>query len=205
MKVDFKKSINSYAAKRNQFAVLDVPKMQYLKIDGHGDPGESEYALAVEALFPVAFSLKFLSKKLLDKDYVVPPLEGLWWAEDMETFTTRRDKSQWDWTSMIMTPDWITLDMFEQTCKEVSRKKSPESLDKLRLESLDEGACVQTLHLGSFEDVGPVLDKMHNEFIPQNGLSMRDRHHEIYLSDFRRVSPEKLRTILRQPVSQQLA
>ncbi len=81
MKVDFKKSINSYAAKRNQFAVLDVPKMQYLKIDGHGDPGESEYALAVEALFPVAFSLKFLSKKLLDKDYVVPPLEGLWWAE----------------------------------------------------------------------------------------------------------------------------
>lgn len=117
----------------------------------------------------------------------------------MEKFTSMRDKSSWDWTLMLMTPDWITSAMFEDA-KKIASEKSGKSFDKVRLEVLDEGLCVQTLHKGSFDNEGAILDEMHNTFIPENGLKMVKKHHEIYFSDFRRVSPDKLRTILRQPV-----
>ena len=201
MKIDFKKTIAAYKAKREHFSIIDVPAMQYLMIDGHEGPASPEFAAAIEALYPVAYKLKFMSKQGLGKDYVVPPLEALWWAEDMEVFTTKFDKSQWQWTAMIMTPDWIDDAMFEAAVDEVTAKKGLESLSQLRLAELAEGVCVQTLHIGSYADEGPVLQAMHHQFIPENGLQMTGKHHEIYFSDFRKVAPEKLRTILRQPVT----
>lgn len=200
-KTDFKKSLDSYKAKHHQFRIVDIPNSQYLMIDGHGDPNTSkEFQDAIYALYPIAYKLKFASKQQLGKDYVVMPLEGLWWAEDMSTFTSARDKSQWDFTLMIMQPDWITPEMFDAAVKKVSEKDPPANLSKVRFETLDEGKCVQTLHIGSFDDEAAVLKQMHEEFIPQHNLKLAKKHHEIYLSDFRKVAPEKLRTILRQPV-----
>lgn len=200
MKTDFKKTIKSYKAKKGKFEIIEIPKMQYLMIDGHGDPNTSkEFKDALETLYPVAYKLKFMSKLNLEKDYVVSPLEGLWWSKDMSTFTTNRDKSHWDWTAMLMVPDWITQDMFE-TAKLKAREKSNKNFDKLRFESYEERLVVQILHVGSYDNEANVLEEMHNKFIPENKFKMIKKHHEIYLSDFRKVAPEKLRTILRQPV-----
>lgn len=200
-KVDLKKTLDAYQAERNEFRIVDVPTMKYLMIDGHGDPNTSpEYAAAVAALFPVAYALKSASKRELGRDYVVMPLEGLWWADDMDAFTTARDKSRWHWTMMVMTPDWIDRSMFEAVVERVAAKDAPARLKDVRLESLSEGLCVQTLHVGSFDDEAPLLARMHHEFIPATGLRMTGKHHEVYLSDPRRTAPERLRTILRQPV-----
>ncbi|TAK89244.1 hypothetical protein EPO04_04090 [Patescibacteria group bacterium] len=200
MKVDFKKSLDSYKAKHGEFRVLEVPSMQYLMVDGHGAPEAPDFAHAIEAVYPVAYTLKFMSKQQLDKDYVVPPMEGLWWADDMSVYASG-DKSQWDWTVLLMVPDWITDEMFEAAKQKVASKKEvPVHLDKIRLETLAEGTCVQTLHIGSFDNEGPVLSEMHNTYIPEHGYKMTGRHHEIYMSDMRRVPEDKLKTILRQPV-----
>jgi hypothetical protein len=203
VKVDFKKLHDSYRARSGEFRVIDVPAMQYLMVDGHGDPNTSkEYAAALAALYPVAFKLRFASKRALERDYVVPPLEALWWAADMGVFTSARGKSQWCWTAMIMTPDWITGQSFTDAVAEVAAKDPPLSLDKVRLETLEEGRCVQTLHIGPYDDEASVLAVMHDHFIPEAGLQMSGKHHEIYLNDARRVEPAKLRTILRQPVEE---
>ncbi|MEE2039265.1 GyrI-like domain-containing protein [Nocardiopsis sp. CT-R113] len=201
-KADFKKTLDAYQAKRDRFRIAEIPDLQYLMVDGHGDPNTSPaFAEAVEALYPVAYKLKFASKQDLGRDYVVMPLEGLWWAEDMDAFTATRDKSRWDWTLMIMTPDWIGQDMFATAVERAAAKNRPVRLRDVRLETLSEGRCVQTLHVGPFDHEADVLARMHHGFIPDSGLRMVGRHHEIYLSDFRKVAPEKLRTILRQPVA----
>ncbi|GAA2637584.1 GyrI-like domain-containing protein [Streptomyces axinellae] len=200
-KTDFKKSLDAYRARRDQFRIVDVPDMQYLMLDGHGDPNTSPaYAEAVQALYPVAYKLKFASKRDLGRDYVVSPLEGLWWAEDMDSFTVSRDKSRWHWTLMIMAPDWIDQQMFDAAVEQAGAKGHLARLGDIRLESLSEGVCVQTLHVGPFDDEADTLAQMHHSFIPDNGLHMVGKHHEIYLSDPRKAAPEKLRTILRQPV-----
>lgn len=201
MKADFKKSLDSYRARHLEFRILDVPAHQYLMVDGHGDPNTaSEYADAIGALYPIAYKIKFASKQELGRDYVVPPLEALWWASDMDAFTTGRDKSQWDWTAMIMVPEWITSDMFAVAVTHAAAKDRPASLDKVRFETLEEGRCVQTLHVGPYDDEAEVLAELHHEFIPAAGLQVTGKHHEIYLSDARRVEAARLRTILRQPV-----
>lgn len=201
-KIDFKKEWKHlYRPSAKEFVVVDMPPLQYLMIDGHGDPNVAqEYQDAIEALYAVTYKIKFASKKELGRDYVVPPLEGLWWAEDMEAFTTRQDKSAWDWTMMIMQPEWIAEEMFAVTVQQVDKAKGLPALPKLRLEAYHEGLSVQILHIGSYDDEGPTLHRMHHEFIPQNGYEMVGKHHEIYLSDMRKVAPEKLRTVLRQPV-----
>jgi hypothetical protein len=201
-KVDFKKEWKDlYQPSPKEFVAVDVPPLQYLMVDGHGDPNTApEYQEALEALYAVAYKLKFMSKGELGKDYVVPPLEGLWWAEDMEAFTSRRDKSAWDWTMMIMQPAWISQEMFQAAMALVKKQKDLPTLSKLRLETYSEGLCVQILHIGSYDDEGPTLARMHDEFIPQNGYEMAGKHHEMYLSDVRKVAPEKLKTVLRQPV-----
>ena len=199
-KVDFKKTHKHLYIPPKKFVTVDVPAMQFLMVDGHGDPNTAqEYQDAVEALYAVAYKIKFFSKKNLGKDYTVPPLEGLWWAEDMQTFLTR-EKSAWDWTMMIMTPGWIDQQICADGVDQVRKAKNPTALDKVRLEDFDEGLSVQIMHVGSYDDEGPVLAKMHNDFIPGNNYVERGKHHEIYLSDPRRVSPEKLKTVLRQPV-----
>ena len=203
-KIDYKKTLKHlYQPGKADFELIDVPEMQFLMIDGHGDPNNAlEYQHALEALYSAAYKLKFLSKRQLGRDYVVPPLEGLWWAEDMDAFTNQRDKSQWSWTMMIMTPEWIEPDLFEQALAAVSSKELPAVLDKLRLEAYQEGLSAQILHIGSYDDEAPTLARLHHEWMPANGLDFNGLHHEIYLSDPRRVAPEKLKTVLRQPVKQ---
>ena len=126
-KIDFKKELKHlYGPSAKQFVVVDVPSMQFLMLDGRGDPNTAqEYQDALEALYAVAFKVKFLSKKQEGRDYVVPPLEGLWWADDMEAFAAARDKSVWQWTMMIMQPDWITRELYDAAVAQVEKQKSP--------------------------------------------------------------------------------
>lgn len=201
-KIDFRKTLDTYQAPRGRFRIVEVPDTRYLAVNGHGDPNASPaFVAAVEALYPVAYRLKFASKAELGRDYVVPPLEGLWWAEDMDSFTAARDKSRWDWTLLLMVPDWISPAMVSAAVEQAAAKARAGRSGDVRLQTLSEGRCVQTLHVGSFDDEADVLARMHHEFIPGQGLRMAGVHHEIYLSDFRRVAPDKRRTILRQPVT----
>ncbi|MDI2035215.1 GyrI-like domain-containing protein [Paenarthrobacter nitroguajacolicus] len=203
MKIDFKKEIPTYTARRGVFSLVTVPPIQYLMIDGTGDPNTAQsYRDALSTLYPVAYKLKFFSKGELGRDYGVMPLEALWWADDMDAFTSARDKSLWDWTLMIMVPEWITQEHVEAASSVVAAKGEAPALAALRLASLEEGLSVQTLHVGPYDDEGPVLEEMHKGFIPEQSLAMTGRHHEIYLGDPRRTAPERLRTILRQPVTQ---
>lgn len=200
-KVDLRKAIDAYRAKAGDLRIVDVPEQQYLMLDGRGDPNGPAFAEALAALYPLAYALKFASKRELGRDYAVMPLEALWWADDMDAFTVARDKASWQWTLLMLVPDWIDRAAFEAAVAAVAAKHAPARVHDIRLERLVEGRCVQTLHVGAFDDEGPVLERMHHEFIPQHGLRMSGRHHEIYLSDARRVEPAKRRTILRQPVT----
>ena len=201
-KTDFKKEFKHlYQPSKKDFELLEVPEMQFLMIDGQGDPNTAPaYQEAIETLYPVAYKLKFMSKINLKKDYTVPPLEGLWWADDMESFTVKRNKSQWLWTMMIMVPEWISSDMVELAKAVASEKKDLPALSKMRFERFEEGLSVQIMHIGAYDDEGPVLKRMHSEYLPANNLTFNGKHHEIYLSDPRRVAPEKLKTVLRHPV-----
>jgi len=199
-KTDLKRELASYRATRGRFDLITVPPRQYLMHDGQGDPNTAPaYLRALGALYPVAYALKFLSKRELDRDYTVMPLEGLWWADDPELFTTRRDKDAWCWTLMILVPDWLEPAHVEQA-RDAAVAKGVDGVGEIRVGRLDEGLCVQTLHVGSYDDEASVLAELHDRVIPDRALRMTGRHHEIYLSDARRTAPEKLRTILRQPV-----
>lgn len=200
-KVDLKRTLPAYQARKGRFDTVDLPAMTYLMIDGQGDPNSSPaFATAVEALYPIAYGLKFASRRALDRDYVVMPLEGLWWADDHASFTTHRDKSRWSWTLMILQPEWIDHALFEDARATASERKPGGRLSDVRFETFAEGVCVQTLHVGAFDDEAPVLARMHDEVIPAQGLRMTGRHHEIYFSDPRKGDPARRRTILRQPV-----
>lgn len=199
-KVDLRRSLDGYRARAGEFRLLEVPAHRYLMIDGRGDPNTPAFAEAVETLYPVAYSLKFASRAGAGRDYVVPPLEGLWWADDMDTFTVARDKSRWRWTLLNLVPDWLTAGDVDAAVDRVGARRRPARLADLRSDVLIERRCVQTLHVGPFDDEAAVLDRMHHEFIPQHGLRLTGRHHEIYLSDVRRVAQARRRTILRQPV-----
>jgi len=189
-----------YAPSAKDFVVVDVPPMTYLAVDGSGDPNTApEYADAIEAIFSVAYAVKFRSKKALGRDFVVGPLEGLWRADDPAAFVTR-DKSSWSWTMLIAQPEWIDDEIVTGAIAAVRAKGEKVALDRLRLERLHEGTSVQILHVGSYDDEAPTLARLHDEWMPQHGLAFNGDHHEIYLSDARRTAPAKLRTVLRQPV-----
>jgi hypothetical protein len=198
--VDLRREIAAYSARRGTFSLVEVPPLVHLAVDGRGDPNTSAaYRDAVAALYPVAYKIKFLGKDL-GRDHVVMPLEALWWSADPTAFTTARDPGRWEWTVMIMVPDWVTADHLEAARAAAARKAAGPALDAVRLQPLEEGLCVQTLHVGPYDAEGPVLEEMHSTFIPGAGLRLTGRHHEIYLNDARRTDPAKLRTILRQPV-----
>ncbi|HRQ36663.1 MAG TPA: GyrI-like domain-containing protein [Chloroflexota bacterium] len=201
-KLDFKKEWPYlYNPSRHDFVTVEVPPLAYLMVDGHGDPNHAPaYQEAVEALYAVAYKLKFMSKNELGRDYAVMPLQGLWWAEDMDHYTVKRDKSAWDWTMMILTPEWITPEMVTQAKAAAGEKKNLPALSKLRLETLEEGLVAQIMHIGSYDEEAPTLARLHREWIPQHGFVENGKHHEIYLGDPRKVAPEKLKTILRQPI-----
>ncbi len=200
-KIDFRKSRKEiFSAPTAKFVIIEVPELRYLMIDGAGDPNTARaYKEAIETLYPVAYAIKFASKLKLGRDYVVPPLEALWWANDMDDFIARR-KDRWLWTAMIMLPDWIAPELASSCIETVQGTKRPPAISKLRVGTLTEGPSVQILHVGAYDNEGPVLARLHNEFMPANGLSYNGAHHEIYLSDARKTAPEKLKTILRQPV-----
>ncbi|MFQ5616709.1 MAG: GyrI-like domain-containing protein [Anaerolineales bacterium] len=199
-KIDPKKELKHlYRPSAKKFVVVDVPPMNFLMIDGHGDPNTAqEYQDAVEALYAVAYTLKFKSKKEKGMDYVVPPLEGLWWVDNMEEFSTE-DKDAWEWTAMIMQPEPVTPGMFEEALEQVEKKKNPPALSKIKFESFHEGLSVQIMHIGPYSAEGPTIEKM-RDFIGENGYEPGGKHHEIYLSDPRRTAPERLKTVVRQPV-----
>ncbi|MBO6554515.1 MAG: GyrI-like domain-containing protein [Roseitalea sp.] len=199
-KTDFKKTLKHlYRPSAKDFALVEVPAMRFVMVDGFGNPNTAPaYKRAVEWLYSVSYALKFASKKQLERDYGVLPLEGLWWAEDMDAFTAG-DKDKWSWTAMIMQPDWITDAMFAAAADK-ARGKLGDPPESLRLETYDEGLSVQIMHIGPYDAEGPTIARLHQQFIPRNGLTENGHHHEIYLSDPRRVAPEKLKTIIRQPV-----
>lgn len=199
-KYDIKSARRELYTSTNAFAIVDVPGLRFLAVDGRGDPNTApEYTAAVEALYATSYTLKFTSKNELGRDCTVAPLEGLWRAADVEAFT-RGDKSSWEWTVLIAQPDWVTESETERATETVRRKKNLPSVDQVRSLVLTEGRSVQILHVGSYDDEAPTLARLHHEYMPEHGLTFNGDHHEIYLSDPRRTAPERLRTILRQPV-----
>lgn len=201
-KVDFKKTFKHlYSPKNKDWEFVDVPEMNFLMIDGGGNPNTSEaYKDAVEALFSTSYTVKFMSKRELGKDYVVPPLEGLWYADDPTIFV-KKNKDAYEWTMMIMQPEWITKGMIDQAIEAASKKRELPALSKLRFEPYKEGRSLQLLHIGSYDDEAPKLAYLHDKYMPEHSLTFNGHHHEIYIGDPRKTAPERLKTILRQPVA----
>ena len=188
-----------YAPKLGVFVEIVVPPMTFLAIDGSGDPNVSEdYRHAIEALFSASYAAKFLSKRELHRDYVVLPLEGQWGRRHGRFPFTRQGELVW--RMMIRQPDWVGADVLSEVVR-IAEEKGAVAAPQLRPYTLDEGRCVQTLHVGSYDDEGPVLARLHDEYLPHHSLTPRGLHHEIYLIDARRTAPAKLRTILRQPIA----
>lgn len=200
MKVDFKREFKELYAAPREPVLIDVPDLSFLMIDGRGDPSTApEYTQAIEALYSVAYTLKFTLKRAAEPfDYAVMPLEGLWWAPDMSSFASG-DRASWEWTAMIMQPDLVTGELVERALAEATAKKALPAAARLRLERFEEGPSAQVMHLGPYSAEGPTIARLH-AFIAEQGLALRGKHHEVYLGDPRRTAPERLRTIVRQPV-----
>ena len=199
-KIDFKKELKQfYKASAKQPELLEVPSMNFLMIDGKGNPNTSQaYSDAVEALFTLSYHLKFTIRKgEMQLDYGVMPLEGLWWVEHMSEFDPTR-KDNWLWTAMIMQPDFITDHLVEASRQAVAQKKGLPALSRIRFEAFKEGKAAQILHIGPFSEEGPTIEKLH-AFIEEQGMKLVGKHHEIYLSDIRRAAPERWKTVIRQP------
>jgi hypothetical protein len=200
-KIDYKKALKHlYNASTKQVSLVEAPTMGFLMIDGQGNPNTSqEFQEAIEALFTASYTLKFMIKKAKEGvDYGVMPLEGLWYADDMNDFKTG-NKDNWHWTLMIMQPDFITLSLVDEAVLQSQKKKGLPALGKLRFETFSEGHAAQIMHIGPYSEEGATIEKIHR-FISEQGLQISGKHHEIYLSDPRKTAPEKLKTILRQAV-----
>jgi hypothetical protein len=199
-KNDLRKQLKPYySPSAKEFSLVELPPLQYLMIDGHGDPAiVKEYTDAVQTLYSLSYTLKFHLKKTWAIDYTVMGLEGLWWMPDMRLFSLER-RADWDWTMMILQPEFITPALVEKaTTLAVAKGKAPLA-NRLRLATLAEGSCVQIMYFGAYADEAPVIARMH-AWIFEHGYTLTGKHHEIYLSDPRRVVPEKNKTILRQPI-----
>ncbi len=199
-KIDFKKELKHlYRPSAKEVVEVDVPAMNYLMVDGEGDPNTAQtYSDAVEALFSVSYAVKFMVKQGESAiDYAVMPLEGLWWADDMSMFATA-DKSSWKWTMMIVQPSFVAPEIIGSAIAAVRKKKNPAAISKLRLEEFSEGRCAQIMHIGPFSEEGPTIAKVHR-FVESRGR-LAGKHHEIYLSDIRKADPSKWKTIIRQPM-----
>lgn len=200
-KIDYKKQLKHlYGPSATKVAIVNVPQMNFLMVDGQGDPNTAKsFSDAIEALYPLSYTLKFMVKKGNNGiDYGVLPLEALWWADDMSAFTTG-NKDSWKWTVMIMQPEFITPKMVKEAAEEVERRKNPVSLPLVRFEAFREGKAAQIMHIGPFSEEGPAIEKVHS-FIEARGSRRTGKHHEIYLTDLRRAAPEKWKTIVRQPM-----
>ena len=200
-KINYKKKLQYlYKPSVKEVEIVEVPQMNFLMIDGDGGPNHPTFQNAIEVLFPLSYTLKFMIKKSdIGIDYGVLPLEGLWWADDMSSFIKDK-KDDWKWTLMIMQPELITNEMVVEAVNQVRVKKNPTSLPLVRFESINEGKVAQIMHIGPFSEEGPTVQKLHS-FIKDSGKKIIGKHHEVYLSDIRRAAPEKWKTIIRQPMS----
>ncbi len=200
-KIDYRRTMKAlYCPSAREAAIVDVPAMNFLMIDGAGDPnGSKAFQEAVEALFSLSYTIKFAVKKGPSGiDYAVMPLEGLWWMEGPGGFDPAR-KDLWKWTAMIAQPDAVTRDLFRAAAAQAAEKKELPALSRIRFEAFAEGQAAQILHIGPYAAEGPTIEKVHR-FAADNGFRLRGKHHEIYLSDLRRTAPEKLKTVVRHPV-----
>jgi hypothetical protein len=187
-----------YAPRNRQFELVNVAELTYLSVDGVGDPDGEAFQRAIRSVYPVSYGVKFMSKLTLGRDYVVPPLEALWWADDPSVFASG-NREAWKWTVLILLPEWISHEEVDSVIDDLkNRNRTPECHVAVR--TISEGECFQALHVGPFSAEGPVLADLHNSLMPGLGKTFAGPHHEIYLSDFRKTAPEKLKTILRQPV-----
>jgi hypothetical protein len=202
-KFDFKKQFpDLYRPSQKIVSIVEVPKMKFFMIDGEGDPNTSEeYKVAIECLYAVSYALKMkiVKKQTPSKDYVVPPLEGLWYMEDMSRWSMQ-NKDEWQWTMMIRIPDFVTQPQIEKAIDIAKTTKNPVALKKLYVEDYNEGLSVQLMHLGPYDTEAPNIEKMHI-YAQEQGYERSGKHHEIYLSDPRKAKPDRMKTILRQPIS----
>lgn len=199
---DIKKAHKAlYSPTAKCFTLVTVPTMRFLMVDGHGDPNTATaYLEAVQALYTVSYAIRAITKRTLNRVHTVAPLEGLWSADDYADFATR-NKGAWHWTMMIAQPEWITPELVADGVA-AAPTKGLVALDLVRFQEYAEGRCVQILHVGAYDDEAPILARLHDEYLPRQGLVPTGRHHEIYLSDPRKTEPRRLKTILRQPVAQ---
>jgi hypothetical protein len=184
------------------FVFVDVPDLQYVMIDGEGDPGGEQHQLAIKWLFASVYPIKRIARERMGKDFVEPPLEGLWWADDLSDFIAA-DRDKMKWRMMIVTADWVTEDMLDQGVAAAGERLG-EKPSSIRLGRLHEGLSVQIMHAGDYSKAAAAIaQRLHQGFLPQHDLLPNGHHHEIYLTDPSRVAPEKMRTVLRQPVRRQ--
>ena len=205
-KLDFKKLFKDlYTPSSKVVSVVTVPRMKFLSIDGRGDPNGPEFSTAVGALYSLSYTIKFWAKKhptpIGFVDFGVAPLEGLWWVEgtDLGPNNFMADRENWRWTAMIMQPDFVTEDLFDQVLIETSTKKPNPLLGNARLCDFQEGLSIQIMHVGPYYSEPATIAKM-IAFSNEHGYESNGRHHEIYFGDPRRTAPEKLKTLLRHPV-----
>lgn len=207
MAFDFKKEYKEFYMPKEKPSIVTVPSMNYLAVRGHGDPNEEggEYEEAIGLLYGVAFTIK-MSKKGDHQiegffDYVVPPLEGFWWQDGIQGVDYAH-KEKFNWISVIRLPDFVTKSDFDWAIEEATRKKKTD-FSKVEFLQVDEGLCVQCMHIGSYDDEPATMELMHR-FMEEQGyeldISDTRRHHEIYLSDARKVAPDKLKTVIRHPI-----
>jgi hypothetical protein len=208
VKLDLVKKLSDlYRPPSDRAVLVEVPEMRYLMIDGEGDPNtSSDYSAAVQALYAASYALKFKVKRdEASVDYKVMPLEGLWWADDMTQFSVE-NKGDWKWTMMIVQPPVVTANLFEAAVNKTAKEEEEEeeedvsALEKVRFQELNEGLSAQIMHLGPYSAEGPTIEKLH-AFIGEKGFTPAGKHHEIYLGDPRRTAPERLKTVIRQPVT----
>jgi hypothetical protein len=200
-KTDFKRELRHLYLPGLTPSLVDVPDLGFVMIDGRGDPNTAaSYREALEALYSVAYTVKFSVKRMAGGvDFSVMPLESLWWSSDKAQLLST-DKEQWSWTAMIMQPEPVTAEIVQDACRELAGKKRLPALELLRYRRFAEGSAAQVMYLGPYKDEGPTIEALH-AFIAEQGLVVVGKHHEIYLGDPRRSAPEKLRTVIRQPVA----
>lgn len=207
MAFDYKKEYKEFYMPKNRPELVDIPAMNFIAVRGTGDPNDEagEYKAAIGLLYGIAFTIK-MSKKGSHQidgyfDYVVPPLEGFWWQEGIDGFDYQR-KNEFHWISVIRLPDFVTKEDFNWAVAEATKKKKTD-YSKVEFLTVEEGMCVQCMHIGSFDEEPATVAQM-DAFIEQQGyendLSGQRRHHEIYLSDARRVSPDRWKTVVRHPI-----
>lgn len=199
IKIDLKKELKLlYNPSAKEVSVVDVPEMNFLMVDGQGAPSSPQYMQSIEALFTVSYTLKFMVKKAQGIDYGVMPLEGLWWMDNMAEFSTER-KDEWKWTSMIMQPKYVEAADVKAAIEQARKKKDLQAIDKVKFEAFKEGLAAQIFYTGPYSEEGPTIAKIH-EYIHKTGHELNGKHHEIYLNNAAKVAPEKLKTVLRQPM-----